>query len=159
MVEKGSPDNKFRKNSWQNTNKLQHDALWLSTLSLVDRKRGSGSMLENLLDSLARSCRAFQVLVSSNLLCDSHCLNRLLNTRERTSSVETGACRVFFSSSIVFASFLKSHFNPTRMIGSPAQKWSTSLIHYIWVLIARFRMPFLGHYRGNRGNQWQNRWE
>jgi hypothetical protein len=108
---------------------LQHHTLALSALSLVDGEGSSRRMLKHLLDALARSSTAFQVLVGTDLLCYSHCL-KLIYERERdASSVETGACRVFFNSSSVFASFLKSHFSPTRMTGSPAQKWSTSLIH------------------------------
>ena len=49
--------------------------------------------------------------------------------RRRTCSVETGFCEVLCSSSIVFGSYRRSFLQPTRMMGSPWQKWRTSEIH------------------------------
>lgn len=49
--------------------------------------------------------------------------------RGGTSSNVTGFCMFLAISSIVFLSSRRSFFRPTRMIGSPWQKCSTSEIH------------------------------
>ena len=57
--------------------------------------------------------------------------------QRRTCSVDTGFCEVLCNSSMVFGSYRRSFLQPTRMMGSPWQKWRTSEIHYA----ARQHMP------------------
>ena len=101
-----------------------------------------------------------------------------LGSRGRlTCSGVTGFCEVLCNSSIVFWSYRRSFLHPTRMIGRPWQKCSTSDIH---CTKHRISLPFSSvamrprcssiffvdgsivpspaRYPGNRASQRQSRW-
>lgn len=121
----------------------------MSRFLLLAEKGSSGGTLKDFTNTLASSGRTFNILSRMNLLSNSQSLGNgcqdtiTLDQRlSLTSSVVTGRCEVFLSSSITRGSRLRSFLHPTRMMGRPAQKCMTSLIHcddgIIWV-----SQPFL----------------
>lgn len=112
---------------------------WGSTWRLVHHQSGTSSILKNFANTFSCLCRAFKILVSTNLLCNTQALNtnKLLNLfivvctwiKNHTSSAVTGLWDVFLNSSIFPGSFLKSFLQATSRMGRPWQKWRTSEIH------------------------------
>lgn len=92
-------------------------------------------MFKHLPDTLVCLCRAFEVLLGSNLLADVLSLGAVsvvhadVLRRVLTCSGVTGFWEVLCSSSIVFWSKRRSFLQPTRMMGRPWQKCRTSEIH------------------------------
>lgn len=119
---------------------LQDQALVL--LLLFGQESCARGRLEYLADTMVGLGRAFEVFVGADLLANFLTLcslvspstvagraYRLLCLVERTCSGVTGFCDVLASSSMVFWSCRRSFLQPTRMMGRPWQKWSTSEIH------------------------------
>jgi hypothetical protein len=69
---------------------------------------------------LATSCPWYEMVVGEGTLP---------SLAQPTSSKVTRRCLVLHSSSMILGFLLRSFFKPTRMMGSPWQKWFTSLIH------------------------------
>jgi hypothetical protein len=95
---------------------------------------GAGGGFEDLTDALASLGRAFDVAGGADALAHLLALG-LLETahhrcKARTCSGETGFWLVLWSSSMVLASNRRSFLQPTRMMGRPEQKCSTSEIHW-----------------------------
>ena len=116
---------------------LEDDTTLLG-LATSAKKSSTSGILENFANTLARLSRALQIVLSTNLLGNSHALARIISQGwnkviTRTSSGVTGRWLVFLSSSITRGSRRRSFLQPTRMIGRPAQKCITSEIHYNFV--------------------------
>ena len=92
-----------------------------------------GGGLEHLAHALSRLGRALDVAGSADSLADLLALGRLewlvADAQALTCSGDTGFWLVLCSSSMVFASNRRSFLQPTRMMGRPEQKCSTSEIH------------------------------
>jgi hypothetical protein len=119
---------------------LQDQALVL--LLLFGQESCSRGRLEHLADAMVGLGRAFEIFVGADLLANflTLCIfvspstaeescHRPLCLVKRTCSGVTGFCDVLASSSMVFWSCRRSFLQPTRMMGRPWQKWSTSEIH------------------------------
>ena len=118
--------------------RLQNKALLVAALAGGARHESSaGGMLKNLADTLAGSGRALQVLVRADLLGNSLSLRGCVSFIDAvswarmtlTSEEDTGFWLVALKASMVLGSSRRSALQPTRMMGRPEQKCTTSEIH------------------------------